>query len=65
VIELPKGATAEASDYASLHNIGVVQALKGHFPDAEEYFSKALIRKLNAAIAWAAKGVSRAEQAKS
>ncbi|QEY33512.1 pentapeptide repeat-containing protein [Synechococcus sp. RSCCF101] len=59
-----KGVQAEASDYASLHNAGVEHALKGRFPDAEEYFNKALIRKPDAAVTWVARGITRAEQAK-
>ena len=59
-----KGVKAVASDYASLHNAGVEEALNGRYPEAEDYFNKALIRRPDAAITWVARGITRAEQAK-
>ncbi|KZR62088.1 pentapeptide repeat-containing protein [Prochlorococcus sp. MIT 1303] len=59
-----KGVQAVASDYASLHNAGVEEALNGRYPEAEDYFNKALIRRPDAAITWVARGITRAEQAK-
>ncbi|HGY5553684.1 MAG TPA: pentapeptide repeat-containing protein, partial [Prochlorococcus sp.] len=59
-----KGVQAVASDYASLHNAGVEEALKGRYPEAEDYFNKALIKRPKAAMTWVARGISRAEQAK-
>ncbi len=59
-----KGVEAVASNYASLHNAGVEEALNGRYPEAEDYFNKALIRRPDAAITWVARGISRAEQAK-
>ncbi len=58
-----KGVTAVASDYESLHNAGVEEALQGRYPEAEAYFNKALIRRPDAAITWVARGICRAEQA--
>ncbi len=59
-----KGVQAVASDYASLHNAGVEENLQGRYPEAEEYFNKALVHRPKAAITWVARGISRAEQAK-
>ncbi|MCT0223720.1 pentapeptide repeat-containing protein [Synechococcus sp. CS-1328] len=58
------GVTAEASSYASMHNAGVEAALQGRFPEAEEYFNKALLKQPDAPITWLARGITRAEQAK-
>ncbi|WP_041375259.1 pentapeptide repeat-containing protein [Prochlorococcus marinus] len=58
-----KGVQAVASDYASLHNAGVEEALQGRYPEAEDYFNKALMRRPDAAITWVARGICRAEQA--
>ena len=58
-----KGVQAVASDYASLHNAGVEEALKGRYPEAEGYFNKALTHRPDAAITWIARGICRAEQA--
>ncbi|MFL0725365.1 MAG: pentapeptide repeat-containing protein [Prochlorococcus sp.] len=58
-----KGVQAVASDYASLHNAGVEEALKGRYPEAEGYFNKALTHRPDAAITWVARGICRAEQA--
>ena len=58
-----KGVQAVASDYASLHNAGVEEALQGRYPEAEDYFNKALTRRPDAAITWVARGICRAEQA--
>ncbi|WP_236072699.1 pentapeptide repeat-containing protein [Prochlorococcus marinus] len=59
-----KGVQAVASDYASLHNAGVEEVLQGRYPEAEDYFNKALMRRPDAAITWVARGITRAEQAK-
>ena len=59
-----KGMQAVASDYASLHNAGVEETLQGRYPEAEEYFNKALSHRPKAAITWVARGITRAQQAK-
>ncbi len=59
-----KGVQAVASDYASLHNAGVEETRQGRYPEAEEYFNKALIHRPKAPITWVARGIARAEQAK-
>ncbi len=58
------GVTAEASSYPAMHNAGVEAAQQGRFPDAEEYFNKALLKQPDAALTWLARGITRAEQAK-
>jgi uncharacterized protein YjbI with pentapeptide repeats len=56
------GVPAESSSYASIHNAGVEAALEGRLPQAEEAFSKALLRQPDAAITWVARGLVRIEQ---
>ena len=53
---------ASVHSYAALHNAGVQAAEAGRFPEAEQFFSRAIERLPNAAVSWMARGVSRAEQ---
>lgn len=57
------GVEASASSYADLHNNGVEEALSGRYPEAEQYFNKALLKQPDAAITWIARGITRVEQA--
>ena len=57
------GVEASASSYADLHNNGVEEALAGRYPEAEQYFNKALLKQPDAAITWIARGITRVEQA--
>ncbi len=57
------GITAEASSYAAMHNAGVEATQLGRFNEAEDFFSKALLKKPDAAITWLARGITRSEQA--
>lgn len=58
------GVDASASSHADLHNAGVEEALAGRYPEAENYFNKALLKQPDTAISWIARGITRAEQAK-
>ena len=57
-----RGVNASVHSYAALHNAGVQAAEAGRFPEAEQFFSRAIERLPNAAVSWMARGVSRAEQ---
>ena len=50
--------------YAELHNAGVSAALAGRQPEAERYFSEAIIKQPDAAISWVGRGISRSRQGK-
>ncbi len=58
------GVSAEVSSYPAMHNAGVEASQQGRFPEAEEYFNKALLKQPDAALTWLARGITRAEQAK-
>lgn len=57
------GVTAAASSYAAMHNAGVAAAQQGRLVEAEDYFSRALTNKPDAAITWLARGITRSQQA--
>lgn len=48
--------------HADLHNAGVRAALAGQAPEAERWFSAAIVRRSEAAISWVGRGLSRSEQ---
>lgn len=58
------GVSADVSSYAAMHNAGVEAALEGRYPEAEDFFNKALLKQPDAAITWVARGLTRAEQAR-
>jgi len=55
------GVSPAVSSYAALHNAGVEAALEGRFPQAETYFSQALLKQPDAALTWLARGLTRVE----
>jgi hypothetical protein len=57
-----RGLAPEVLSYAELHNAGVEAALAGRQPQAEQLFSEAIRREPEAAISWAARGITRSEQ---
>jgi hypothetical protein len=57
-----RGLAPEVLSYAELHNAGVEAALAGRQPQAEQLFSEAILREPEAAISWAARGITRNEQ---
>ncbi len=59
-----KGISIDIQSHASLHNAGVEAAQAGQWPRAERLFSRAIIRKPDAAVSWVARGISRTEQTK-
>ena len=57
-----RGLAPDVLSYAELHNAGVEAALAGRQPQAEQLFSEAIRREPEAAISWAARGITRSEQ---
>jgi uncharacterized protein YjbI with pentapeptide repeats len=57
-----RGIDPAQQSYAGLHNAGVGEAQQGHFPQAEAFFSAAILKRPEAAISWVARGISRSEQ---
>jgi hypothetical protein len=58
------GVAPEQLSYVDLHNAGVEAALAGRQPEAERFFGEAIRRQPEAAISWAARGISRSQQGK-
>ncbi|MFM7362328.1 MAG: pentapeptide repeat-containing protein [Cyanobium sp.] len=57
-----RGLAPEVLSYSELHNAGVEAALAGRQPQAEQLFSEAIRREPEAAISWAARGITRSEK---
>ena len=57
-----RGIDPAQQSYAELHNAGVTEAQRGRFPQAEAFFSAAILKRPEAAISWVARGISRSEQ---
>lgn len=56
------GINPSSLSYAELHNAGVDAAQKGHFREAEDFFSQAIRKQPEAGITWVARGISRGKQ---
>jgi uncharacterized protein YjbI with pentapeptide repeats len=59
------GIAPDQLSYVDLHNAGVEAALAGRQTEAERFFGEAIRRQPEAAISWAARGISRSQQGKS
>ena len=57
-----RGIDPAQQSYAELHNAGVGEAQQGRFPQAEAFFSAAILKRPEGAISWVARGISRSEQ---
>ncbi len=58
------GIRSTEQSYAELHNAGVAAALAGRQPEAERFFSEAIVKQPDAAISWVGRGISRSRQGK-
>ena len=58
------GIETKQLSYAELHNAGAEAAQQGRYPEAEQFFSAAILREPAAAISWVARAICRSEQSK-
>ena len=59
-----KGISSGIQSHAALHNAGVEASQAGHWSEAEQLFSAAILRTPEEPLSWVARGISRSEQAK-